>query len=308
MSDDRPNVYVENNTVVYRASSLGHCPRALLAARRGMEPLPFPDFMYDRFEEGNRAEPIIMARFQSDNPDWKLDGSQDEISLLIGSNVIVRGHIDGFAVRKHDNKGCVVEAKALGPDWFNKFTKKGLAGLPDSYAWQVAIYMHATGADCAVLVAGEKINGEIVDASKFHYLWIDTPPFTLEQIVDRVKAIEGKATDGDWPECLNEWLCQYPYLHDQPEIESLSGMDEMKLDSFADRWAEAVEMEKRAKQIKDSIKSDLDTFTSTLDTDNTHKLRTSKWQVTFVEEQVPEQTVTRKAYTKRYPRFKKIDD
>jgi len=293
MGDNRPNVYVENGVSVYRASSLGHCERALLAARKGMEPLPFPDFMYDRFEEGNVAEPHIMARFCDDNPDWKLDGSQDEIVINVAENIIVRGHIDGMAVR--NNQRCVVEAKALGTDWFNKFKKKGLAGLPDSYAWQLSIYMAALKTDHAVLVAGQKIGGLIVPESEFHYLWIDTPPFTLEQICERVTGIESKVDDKEWPPCLNEWLCGYPYLHDEPEF-----VEWDQVDDWGDRWDEAAQLEKRAKEIKTAIKSEMEQHEQT-----SNKFVATRWKVTMVEETVPEQTVTRKAYTKKYPRFTK---
>jgi hypothetical protein len=272
-----------------------------------MEPLPFPDFMYDRFEEGNVAEPHIMSRFTDDNTDFTLVGSQDEIVLNISDNVVVRGHIDGLALDSN-GRSCLVEAKALGPDWFKKFKKHGFAGLPDAYAWQVSIYMLALGTDSAVLVAGQKIDGVIKPESEFHYEWIRKPLFDMDQIYARVMSVENNVESADWPDCLNEWLCQYPYLHDEPEFEQVTGMDATKLDSFAERWAEASDMEKRAKAIKASIKSDLDKLVADMSLSDTtsNKFRTGKWQLTLVEEQVPEQTMTRSAYTKRYPRFKNL--
>ena len=309
MSDDRPSVYMEDGVAVYRASSLGHCLRALMAARRGMEPLPFPDFMYDRFEEGNVAEPLIMSRFSDDNPDFTLleSQSQDQIVLNISDNVVVRGHIDGMALDSN-GRSYLVEAKALGPDWFKKFKKHGFAGLPDAYAWQVSIYMLALGTTNAVLVAGQKIDGVIKPESEFHYEWIRKPLFDMDQIFARVMSVENNVESSDWPDCLNEWLCQYPYLHDEPEFEQVTGSDATMLDSFAELWAEASDMEKRAKAIKASIKSDLDKLVADMSLSDTtsNKFRSDKWQVTLVEEQVPEQTMTRSAYTKRYPRFKNL--
>jgi hypothetical protein len=302
MGDDRPNVYLEGDLVVYRASSLGHCTRALMAARRHYSPVPYPDWMYDRFEEGNVAEPIIMARFQEDNPDWTLhtDEAQDEITLKITDNVIVRGHIDGLATRNVTK--CVVEAKALGPDWFNKFKRNGFDGLPDAYAWQVSIYMHALNAQKAVLVAGQKIEGKITPQSEFHYLWVDQPPFTLKQITERVMSVENNVDAADWPDCLNEFLCQYPYLHDEPEITELEGDTAAQVNKWAEIWAEAAQHESIAKKLKAQVKEEMSLWDAT-----DKKYSTGTWKLTLVEEDVAEKTVTRKAYKKKYPRFTKVE-
>ena len=301
MSDDRPSVYVEDDLVVYRASSLGHCTRALMAARRHYSPVPYPDWMYDRFEEGNVAEPIIMARFTEDNTDFTLDGSQDEIVLEVADNVVVRGHIDGYAIDSN-GRTCIVEAKALGPDWFKKFKKHGFAGLPDAYAWQVSIYMIALNTDSAVLVAGEKIDGKIQADSQFHYEWIRTPIFTREQIVERVMSVENNVDAADWPECINEFLCQYPYLHDEPEITQLEGDTAEQVNKWAEIWAEASQHESIAKKLKAQVKEEMTLWDAT-----DKKYSTGRWKLTLVEEEVAEQTVTRKAYKKKYPRFTKVE-
>ena len=53
MSDDRPARYTQDDgTVVYRASSIGACERALLAAARG----------YDKRAHQQWFQEVVMAR------------------------------------------------------------------------------------------------------------------------------------------------------------------------------------------------------------------------------------------------------
>jgi hypothetical protein len=227
--------------------------------------------------------------------------AQDEIVLQIADNIVVRGHIDGLALDEH-GRSCIVEAKALGPDWFKKFKKHGFAGLPDAYAWQVSIYMLALGTNSAVLVAGQKIDGKIQPDSEFHYEWIRKPLFTLEQITERVMSVENNVTAADWPDCINEFLCQYPYLHDEPEVTELEGDTAEQVNKWAELWAEASQYEAAAKKLKAQVKEEMSLWDA-----SDKKYSTGRWRLTLVEETVEEQTVTRKAYTKKYPRFKKIE-
>src|SRR5262245_29947759 len=95
MSDSRPPVYREDGKTVYRASSVGMCIRSLWAYRQGMTPAETPDWLLEKYEQGNVAEPQIL--------DWvekKYAGAvyhrQDNIEIGVGDKIVIRGHPDGI--------------------------------------------------------------------------------------------------------------------------------------------------------------------------------------------------------------------
>src|SRR5918992_1081323 len=111
MSDDRPSVYVEGDRVVYRASAVGGCLRALVACRLGYTPLPFDEGSELRMNEGVLHEPAILAALEKDG--WIVAGQQREVELTVGGTIVIRGHIDGAAGKGLDGPARVVEAKAM---------------------------------------------------------------------------------------------------------------------------------------------------------------------------------------------------
>ena len=87
MGDDRPNVYLDDTTDkwVYRASSLGNCVKGLVAARLQYEAFPFPDWLLEKFEQGNAAETMLIKRFldhQHGNDTWVMLDPETESSYV----------------------------------------------------------------------------------------------------------------------------------------------------------------------------------------------------------------------------------
>lgn len=303
MSDDRPKVYSEGDQWVYRASSLGSCTRSLLFARRGLEPLPTPSWLQEKFDQGNAMEDTLMAQFAADQK-VEVDGEQLEIELRTSPNTIVRGHIDGMA--RINDKRVVVDAKFVGVSLWTDLRAKGITAFPH-YAWQTSVYCHALEADEWCLAMGRK-DEDGNWTGEMHYLF-GTPTFTREDIVARIAEIEAYMDSEILPACPTppDYPCPYYYLHDDEEetVVELTGIDSDHLQQAWDCYRQAKELEEKAKRIKD------DGYRAAQRLFDKHgpKVKNRLVRMTWVPEQdVPEQTVTRKAYTKKgYPRWKKSD-
>ena len=186
MSDNRPSVYTDGNLVVYRASALGSCTRALAAIRSGHEPVaPFPARFRKTLDDGNRGEAVILQGV-ADAGYTIGGGQQDEIELIVGTTadaktIVVRGHVDDIVV---DSVGSfrVVDAKTTS-------AKYGVSDdLAERYNWQIAVYMHALGMP-GMFAYGIKDpdTGDVVDVE---IELVDTPPHTMGQIKARIAKIE----------------------------------------------------------------------------------------------------------------------
>jgi hypothetical protein len=227
VSDNRPTRYVEDDVVVYRASGVGGCIRSMVAAAHGHKPQPHPEWFQEVLDEGNEAEPQIIAATQ----DWKrtgaprgltVDGSQAEMELLIGvidgKTVIIRGHMDGVgSVPGVPEPRYVVEAKKFRPSTWGAASTKG-AFYTDYYAWQMSIYMLGTG-KFGLWVAGEwdKETRTIGRVQCHEYL---EPPVPLAVIKQRVAKVERLINEGWGPdevECSGNYPCPFWYLHDAKE-------------------------------------------------------------------------------------------
>lgn len=70
IADHRPNAYPEElpdgtERLILRASAIGSCERALIAAANGVPPEPAPAWMQAKFDEGTIAEPQILSALSS---------------------------------------------------------------------------------------------------------------------------------------------------------------------------------------------------------------------------------------------------
>jgi hypothetical protein len=302
MSDDRPNVYQEGDLWVYRASSLGSCTRSLLFARKGMEPLPPPSWLQEKFDQGNAMEDTLMAQFASDNS-VTVDGEQLEVELRTSPTTLVRGHIDGMT--RMNDKRVVVDAKFLGKSLWTDLRAKGVTAFPH-YAWQTSVYCHALEADEWCLAMGLK-DEQGTWTGEMHYLF-GTPTFSRDDIVARISEIEAYVDSEILPACPTppDYPCPFYYLHDdEEEVVELTGVDSDRMYQAWDCYQQAKELEAKAKRIKD------DGYRAAKQLFEKHgpRLKSSKISMTWVpDSDVPEQTVTRKGYTKKgYPRWKSTD-
>src|SRR5262245_53631327 len=158
LGKDAPGVWFDEReeTWVYRASSLGLCPRALVQHRLGHPAEPVPRSLMERFEEGKAAEPIIRKIVQArygwrSLPNPSIYGPLDEdgqpcVELYVGG-AVVRAHPDDVMDRVKAPPGdddefqvgkrAVVEIKALGESMFKQWERDGPAFM-DYWLWQLA--------------------------------------------------------------------------------------------------------------------------------------------------------------------------
>jgi hypothetical protein len=206
---DAAIVTVTDDHVAYRASALGSCTRALVAARQGFEAVPPFESALELFQAGHDEE----VRFTTK---WPLEKQQTEVVLSVTQKIQIVGHIDGA------RGGRIVEIKSQSPDGWDKWTHDIWTTDPlwQKYAWQVSIYMIAQGSGLELV----RINRETGKAVSTFY---EMPFHTRQEIVERVLLIEMLAAENGLPETCDkdDWICPYRYTHptlepvDDPELE-----------------------------------------------------------------------------------------
>ena len=209
--DNRPAVYLEGNTVIYRASALGHCLRMLWAARSGMDARPFPKPIQQAMDEGTELESTIL-NILHEQYHWGFaySGQQFQIELNCGAwngkTLIVRGKMDEIR-----DDGLPVDVKAFSQSSVDRH-------IPDYYLWQQSVYTYGMGVDRYYMPIYNKDTGKMVERTLAPMI----PKYTREQIRDRVLAVEEAFQSGTMPnDCPAEYGCQYYYLHDQKVIDEL---------------------------------------------------------------------------------------
>ena len=222
-ADNRLFRYIETGddgteTVVYRASSVGACERALLATARKYERRQHPEWFDAVLDEGRRMEPHIDAIWQNETG-VTVVGGQDIVELYVGEidgrDVIIRGHIDG---RIDGDRHTLVEYKKFRPSTWGKFLQQGVE-VNVNYPWQVSVYMYAGMFDNVMFVGGlySPEQDRIVEVAEFR---LTNPPIPLAAIRRKVARIERMINAGfdpcdDGVECkASMYPCPYFYLHD----------------------------------------------------------------------------------------------
>lgn len=241
-SDDRPSAYMEDGTIILRASSLGSCTRDLVGLLLGHEPLPTPPDVQARFDAGSKAEPHILQRLVDLGYVFDEEQKQAEGELRVlppGKNgepaVVVRFHPDGVADDPHfPGVRRVIEAKALAPSTFEQAQKKGTGSL-FGYDWQLSVMMHAYKlpalwmAICKNPDDGDDFTGEL------HVEYVDTPPRSMGELVRRAKQVRDAFLDGEMPACENESQYPCPLLYLRPVKEDTREWSDVP-DELADEF------------------------------------------------------------------------
>lgn len=202
MGDDRPNRYLDpDGTVVYRASSLGMCDGVVLGLAAGRKPAKTPEWMLEVYEEGNVAEPLILAQLlaMEHHSHLSFEDDQHEVELEIGEindrRIIVRGHTDGWV--ETSDAVTIVEAKKFRDSTWPKFQRSGVECM-DIYPWQVSVYMHAAlqeGLAPTLLFVGGHWDGDggVSEIGVFQHL---DPPIPFKDIRKRVARWENMIESG----------------------------------------------------------------------------------------------------------------
>lgn len=253
MGDDRPNVYVEDGVVIYRASSLGNCIRSLVASRLEMEPMPHPEFLLKAFDEGNRNEPIILQHLNDNGYTLENtgEGEQLEVEIPIGTGIKIRCHPDGIGYKDLDvDQRRVIEAKAFGKTLWDKYHKTGIDSFP-YYRMQVSIEMAGTGLPCLFVVGLKNVDEGMV-CDQFVTTLIEKPPIGIGEIKLKVLQIEKWAKKGELPPCdYDQYPCQFYHLHDEDNDQGGTVVDEdLEVDAILSVYVKGQRLEKQGKELK----------------------------------------------------------
>jgi hypothetical protein len=166
-------------SVMYRISSLGHCPRALSAAQLGYEPLPEPRFLRLAAREGERHEEWLIEDLTSEG--WEITDRQKEVKLEYPAFELV-GHIDGIARRNGDS--YLLEIKSMSRFRFAAFSSAGFVRFRD-YAFQVTAYQKAVALPVLYVVknrdSGQRLEPDLV---------LERPPLEFEEVYEAVLSVE----------------------------------------------------------------------------------------------------------------------
>jgi hypothetical protein len=262
--NDDPTVGVKDGRIVYRASALGSCTKALVAARMGYDAIAPPSDAQQRMDEGHLHEMDVTRRMVEEGWRFSPGSSQLEVVLPITRKVVVVGHLDGLgwkngpaAVSTADPiaalkivGGHVVEIKSQSKNQWADFERSGWeSGFFPKYKWQLSAYMLATGLP-AVVVRKNRDNGQV------KYEYVEAPFYSLTATRVRVMMVEALVAKGELPEeCDNRvFPCPFFYLHHDPEVTTL---EDPQLDELGRQYKEASVAEAAARQIKEDTRKAL---------------------------------------------------
>lgn len=240
-------LYVDGH---YRMSAAGYCCRALSASRLGVPPRERPPSQERLLREASRQEALVVEDMEEQG--WRVDHRQEETTLIYPP-FKMKGHIDGLCRR--NGSLHLLEIKTAGLFMFRRFVSDGLTAYPE-YEWQISSYMHSYGSDFwpTMVVAKCRDNGELWPRD--WPLAISEPPVSLDAILDKFILIEQTAREGELVDATyNEeadqcrW-CRYDFLCVKDEVK-LGELADDRLVAAAHNYAEAQELERAAKALKD---------------------------------------------------------
>jgi len=220
MSDNRSIAYQEGKVSVYRASGIGSCVTALVAAKAGHEEARSNyagKILSDAAREGNLHEGAVVDTLIN-KYGFRYRGSQDLMEMQIIPRVIIRGHVDGFVIPKGARNERVLEVKTMSRDRFKKWMGLGdnakerlLTDEFEKYAWQISNYMHHYGMEAVYVVKNR-------DSGKLDMSVIKVPPIDIKTIRKKIIEVEMWHKRDEIPPCQalpnDQFFCPFPYLHD----------------------------------------------------------------------------------------------
>lgn len=285
--------------IVYRASSLGYCDKALVAARLNHTPSPAPAKLQATFDAGHDAETWV-------NTQLHLTYQQDSVRLDIpGTDACVIGHIDGLEALPPPLLR-VAEIKSQSPREYDRWTEDSWTRDPlwRKYAWQVSVYMHATGnargdraelalvrvrrpgpCDCDPDPGSSYIHKTDCNSDHRFTVRVYTKPFhTLPEIYARVQYLEELAANELLPACTanNAFGCPFFHLHE----DDTEWLDDDEIDEACEDYAEA----RTDRDLADArVKVAKERLTKILG--GPRKVQTRRYRVTYAEVEVKEHVV-----------------
>lgn len=232
---------------IYRASSLGYSLEQLVAPHLGFEPIPPPEWLQEKFDEGTALEPIVVEELYQQG--WTITDQQEEINLdIIPGVAIVRGHIDGVA-----DANRVIEIKTMNGRTWKEFQIHGwdTPGIIQRYKWQASAYMLGTGMPLELVGWNKEAKNS---EQQYTTAWVKEPFYLISDIAQKISEAEKYIADGVIPEGCTDYPCPYFYLHaERVEAEPA----DTELDELLNTWAEANQKRKayeaEEKKLRDMI-------------------------------------------------------
>lgn len=230
----------DDGRVIYRASAIGGCVKALAAVRMGYDTKPPPQQMLEVFARGHESEDrainLLMLR------GYEITSKQREVELPITDMISVVGHIDGLI----DYESSVVEIKSQSQDEWDSFNQRGFeARLFPKYRWQFSVYRHALQMPL-ILVRYNRATAEL-DIQTVD----DSLLYSVDEIGQRVTQIESIAATMVLPdECPMDYPCPVYYLHPEDEREQLGE----EVDALIRQYRAGQKMERLGKQKREDAK------------------------------------------------------
>lgn len=264
--------------IPYRMSEAGTCPRALVAARMGYEPIPDTEAGLRVMREGQRheilvAEDLRVMGFElegwgacsicgEENGGWRM-GHHVEIQLPVLTLV---GHIDRMVIL--DGKRYPVEIKSMGRFPFEKWKREGFGTFP-GYAAQEVCYLEAHQSP-GIYVVKNRDNGELL-LYKISYSGQDLPPAPspltplhlpalFSEVANILQWADLCARDRELPKCTvpedeRRW-CKFRYLCEEgAKEEVVSEVHHADLVEAARLYREADSLKKVAEETIEHSKS-----------------------------------------------------
>lgn len=334
--DDRPSRYEdvidtddrgERTVVVYRASSVGGCPRALVAFGLDYDPMPVPDEMQKKFDEGTNWELRLLDRIAKKGVDTR-DGQHYKLTLNGDHQHRVRFPvIDGVEVRAAlDDVGavyeingedishptpCIVEVKFLGDDMYEDFKRKGI-GFKPGYAWQVSSQMYGMEHELKVMVPvlfvcalkKRSPSGKLIGIAELTGEWIISPPIKGAEFVTKLTRVEQAIAKQKLPDCEPMYPCPFFYMHDEKKIERL---DDELLVSLVAQFENAKRQEKSWEAKRKAAQEGIFGFFESEGIKGGTR-HVGDFKVVDVWAEMPERTVQYKASTTHYVKVEKINE
>lgn len=200
-------VYLDGDTIVYRASSLFSCLRSMVAARCGESHMGPHANIRAAMDASSGLEEVLLRRtaaelhgdliWEQKEVELKIHISPvelpvTEVKLSESPLVIVRGHIDAM----YQDGDEIIEAKALGDKLFGLFEDGynaegvlralyNMGPIGDKYRWQLAVYGYATGRKVRFAI-GHKVKITVPDSLGMQVDRVSPDPTTswaIEEVI-----------------------------------------------------------------------------------------------------------------------------
>jgi hypothetical protein len=314
--DERPARYVETRpdgqeVVIYRASSIGSCERALVAAARKYTARPHPEWFQQVLDEGTAMESVIRAMFHEQagsDPSEFIDQHLIELEVgeVDGRLIVVRAHADDV----HVSDGALVrEYKKFRDSSWPNFLRQGVE-VHVNYPWQVSVMMHGLAQEHDAVVCefiGGHFDGETITEVS-HTLLVD-PPIPLKAIIKKLARIERMVNEGLDPSevpCQPKFPCGYWFLHDDVDkkaaAETATLPDDPKVLEAWAAWHTANGVLATAKQMVDAAETKKKGAAKIIAAaiGNATRVEHDGLELVRVQSTVPERTQVVKAHTKDY--------